>query len=313
LEENGVFVEQAIFTSVRSGRNEGYQVAAVSPGVTLADKRELAQWGPGHDSLYDPRPTAECINFHRLESGRYCLSRTVCAGREYSGRGGFKVYSQYFLLPAELLRRFANHPLRVMEALVVSGRATVLSPVPDQLSPVPIPGRATAAKTADIERLCQALGPERLASLLSAALRTPVLGVCASVPPQRLLGGLLELIPPPLRTQFSLTTGLKVSPRRPYRLAMLPNDREQQHQAIRLVHLTAIDLHHDAPAKFAAQSGWPLLMYDLLRQRRFAELAAVIQSTTDTCETDTDLLAEQARASLARAADACELLTPLSS
>jgi hypothetical protein len=54
-------------------------------------------------------------------------------------------------------------------------------------------------------------------------------------------------------------------------------------------------------------------MYDLLRQRRFAELAAVIQSTTDTCETDTDLLAEQARASLARAADACELLTPLSS
>ena len=184
-----MFVEQAIFTSVRSGRNEGYQLAAASPGVTLADKRELAQWGPGHDSLYDPRPTAECVNFHRLESGLYCLSRTACAGREYSGRGGFKVYTQYFLLPAELLQRFANHPFRVMEALVVSGRATVLTPVPDQLDPVPIAGRARPPRRRRTSSaLCQAIGPERLASLLSrSAQDRRSWASCASVPPQRLL------------------------------------------------------------------------------------------------------------------------------
>jgi hypothetical protein len=303
-----VFVEQAIFTSVRSGRNEGYQVAAVSPGVTLADKQELAQWGPGHDSLYDTRPTAESINFHRMESGLYCLSRTVCAGREYSGRGGHKVYSQCFLLPADLLRRFANHPFRVLDALVASGRAIVLSPVPDQLDPVPVLGRASAVKIADVERLCQAIGPEKLVSLLYAAFKTTALGVSATVPPQRLLGGLLELIPPPLRTQFPLTTGLRVSPRRLYRLAIIPYDREQQRQATRLVHLTLLDLHHDAPATFAAQSGWPLLMYELLRNRQFAELAAVIKSTADTPETDTDLLAERTRASVVKNADSLDLI-----
>ncbi|MHB8970479.1 MAG: GAP1-N2 domain-containing protein [Pirellulaceae bacterium] len=305
-----MFVEQAIFTSMRSGRNEGYQIAAMSPGVSLADQRELAQWGPGHDSLYDPRPTAESVNFHHMESGLYCLSRTVCAGREYSGRGGFKVYSQCFLLPPELLRRFANHPFRVIEALLASGRAPVLSPVPDQLDPVPVLGRAAAIKIANVERLCQTIGPERLVSLLCAALKTTALGVSATVPPQRLLGGLLELIPPPLRTRFPLTTGLKVSPRRLYRLAIIPYDREQQRQAIRLAHLTTLDLHRDAPATFAAQSGWPLLMYELLRNRQFAALATVIESTADTLETDTDLLAEQARASVANHVESLDVITP---
>ena len=305
-----MYIEQAIFTSVRSSRNEGYQIAAVSPGVTLADQRELAQWGPGHDSLYDTRLTAESINFHRMESGLYCLSRTVCAGREYSGRGGYKVYSQCFLLPADLLKRFANHPFRVLEALVASGRAIVLSPVPDQLDLVPVLGRAAAVKISNVERLCQAIGPERLVSLLCAALKTTALGVSATVPPQRLFGGLLDLIPPPLRTQFPLTTGLKVSPRRLYRLAVIPYDREQQRQAIRLAHLTALDLHHDALATFAAHGGWPLLIYELLRNRQFAALATVIESTADTLETDTDLLAEQARASVAKHADALDVITP---
>ncbi|MHB0957392.1 MAG: GAP1-N2 domain-containing protein [Pirellulaceae bacterium] len=308
-----MLIDQAIFTSIRSGRNEGYQIAAASPGVTLADRGELTRWGPGHDSLYDPRPTAESINFHRMESGRYCLSRTVCAGREYSGRGGYKVYSQCFLLPAELLERFANQPFRVMEALVVSGRATVLSPVPDQLDPVPLLGRVIAAKTADIERLTQAIGPERLASLLCTALKSTMLGVTAPVSSPRLLGGLLELIPLRRRPEFSLTTGLKVSPRRPYRLAMLPTHREQQRQAVRLMHLTALDLHHDAPASLGAQRGWPLLICELLRQHRFAELGALIQSTADTEETDTDLLAEHARARLAKSADVADLITPFSS
>ena len=178
-----MFVEQAIFTSVRSGRNEGYQIAAASPGVTIADKRELAQWGPGHDALYDTRPTAESINCHRMENGLHCLSRTVYAGREYSGRGGYRVYTQCFLVPENLLHRFSHHPFRVMEALVVSGRASVLTPIPDQLAPASIVGRAGAVKTAEVERLCQTLGPEKLASLVCAALKTDVLGVSAPVPP----------------------------------------------------------------------------------------------------------------------------------
>jgi hypothetical protein len=306
-----VFVEQAIFTSVRSGRNEGYQIAATSPGVTSDEQRELAKWGPAHDSLYDAGPAAESCSFHRLESGLYCLSRTVSAGREYSGRGGCRVYTQSFLLPHALLARFHHHPLRILEALVVSGRATVLSPVPDHLDPVPILGRASPVKVTEIERLCQALGPERLTALVCAALQTELLGIVAPVRPRLLLAGLLNLLPPQRRAEFSWTTGLRVSPRRPYRWAVLPADREEQRQALRLLHLTTLDLCHDVPAKFAAHGGWPLVVYNLLRTQQFSTLADVVQAATDTEETDTDILAEQAWARLDQPA-AADAFTPWS-
>jgi hypothetical protein len=307
-----VFVEQAIFTSVRSGRNEGYQIAAASPGVTMADNRELAQWGPGHDALYDARPAAESVNCHRMENGLYCLSRTMCAGREYSGRGGYRVYTHFFLVPENLLQRFNYHPFRVMEALVVSGRASVLTPVPDQLVPATVVGRACAVKAAEVERLCQMLGPEKLASLVYAALKTEVLGVSAPVPLQRVFAVLLDLLPPAQRPQFSFTTGLRVSPRRPYCWAALPDDVEEQRQAVRLVHLTVLDLHENPPAKFAARNGWPLLIYELLRSRQFTILAEVIQDTAATAETDTDLLAEQARVRIDKHARVPDLITPFS-
>ena len=308
-----MFVEQAIFTSVRSGRNEGYQIASASPGITMADKRELSQWGPGHDALYDTRPTAESVNCHRMANGLFCLSRTMYAGREYSGRGGYRVYTHFFLVPENLLQRFHYHPFRVMEALVVAGRAGVLAPIPDQLAPAIVVGRACAVKTAEVERLCQTLGPEKLASLLYAALKTEVLGVSAPVPLRRVFGVLLDLLPPSHRKPFSFTTGLRVSPRRPYCLAALPDVVEEQRQAVRLVHLTVLDLSENPPAKFAARSGWPLLIYELLRSRQFTTLAEVIQNTATTTETDTDLLAEQARVRLEKTTRVPDLVTPFSS
>lgn len=304
-----MFVEQAIFTSVRSGRNEGYQIAAASPGVTLADKQELSQWGPGHDALYDARPTAESVNCHRMASGTYCLSRTLCAGREYSGRGGHRVYTHCFLLPDDLLLRFSHHPFRVMEALVVSGRAAVLKPIPDQLPPALLVGRAHQVKTVEIERLCHALGPEKLAAALGAALGTELLGIAAPVSMTRLLSVLLDLLPLPYRRDFSWTTGLRVSPRRPYRVAGLPADRDGQRQAVRLMHLTVLDLHDDPPARFAARTGWPLLVFDLLRSRRWPLLQEIVREASQCPQTDIDLLAERYRERIASEPDV-ELLTP---
>ena len=307
-----MFVEQAIFTSVRTGRNEGYQIASASPGITLAEKRELSQWGPGHDALYDPRSLADSVNSHRLDSGRYCISRTLYAGREYSGRGGYRVYTHFFLVPESLLQRFCFHPLRVMEAAIVAGRAGVLTPIPDQLGPAPLVGRAQATNVAQVERLCQTLGPEKLATLVCAALKTETLGVHASVPAQRLFSGLLDLLPTSHRTAFSFTTGLRVSPRRCYRLAALPDNVEEQRQAVRLMHLAVLDLDAAPPPRFAARSGWPLLVYELMRTQRFETLALVIQETATVNETDIDLLAEQARARIDRESPMPDLITPFS-
>ena len=100
-------LDQAIFTSVKSSRLDGYQLAAASSGVTDAIAQELMVWGPAHDSLWDTRRDARSINFHPLASGEYCLSCTTLAGAEYSGRGGGRVYTQMFLVPRDVLTRFA--------------------------------------------------------------------------------------------------------------------------------------------------------------------------------------------------------------
>lgn len=304
-----MLVQQAIYTSVRTGRNEGYQLAARSPGVTSQAARELAQWGPSHDSLYRQLPIAESVNFHRLEDGSCCVSQTVAEGREYSGRGGPRIYTQMFLIDVPLMQRFGNSPFPIIDALVSSGRFTVFQNVPKQLDPVPLLGRASSLNVANLQYVVTQLGPHKLATLVHAALATPALAVTSSLPGRRLFTALLDLLPPPLRLDFSLTTGLRVAASRPFRLANIPPDRDEQRQAVRLSRLTVLDLTTDVPTKFAAHAGWPLLVYQLLRAHQFSTLASVVEQAAQTAERDADLLAEQVRERLEKASDHGALLT----
>jgi hypothetical protein len=307
-----VFVQQAIFTSVRSGRNEGYQLAAMSPGVAQEDARELAQWGPGHDSLYDRHAGAECVSFQRLRSGWYCVAWSSLAGREYSGRAGQRVYTQCFLIAAESLSRFANNPFRILEAMIAGGHATVLDPIPRALDPVPLLGRASAANLDAVEQVCRACGPERLACLVNAALETDRLGIASDVAPSRLFSVLLDLLPLPLRPEFSLTTGLKVSLRRPFRLVALPADRESQREAARLVALTPLSVDADLPTQFAPRSGWSLLILELLRDRQYQRIGQIVSDTAAQAETPPDWLAEHIMGDLERLAGSAGILFPWS-
>ncbi len=306
-----MLVQQAVFTSVRSGRNEGYQLAACSPGVSPVEARELSQWGPSHDSLYGQLPIAESVNCHRLQSGNFCVGQTVLAGCEYSGRGGERVYTQMFLIPPDLMQRFANSPFPIIDALAGSGRLSVWEDAAPQLAAIPLIGRASPANAANLEYVAGKIGPQRLATLVGAALKIPTLGVCSPLPGRRLFAALLDLLPLPYRCEFSLTTGLRVSASRPYRLSILPDDREEQRRAVRQLHLTVLDLLADAPAKYAPHAGWPLLVHQLLRNQQFSALASIAQYTAQTAERDADLLAEQVRENLEKDADQGTILTSL--
>ena len=296
-------VEQAIFTSVRTGRNEGYQVAASSAGISHAESRELARWGPGHDSLYNESAGSESVNCHRMQSGVYCVSRTVVAGREYSGRGGPRIYTHMFLLPEQLLRRFGDNPFRVVEALLVSGRCTVYEEVPTCLEPIELVGRASSVNVANLEQVVEGIGAHKLASLVRAALDSQRLGVSTSISAKRVFSALFDLLPLPMRAGFSVTTGLRISTTRDYRLTLLPTHAEEHRRAIRQVRLDVLDLTDDVPAKFAPNSGWPLLIHQLLRSQEFATVAKVIDATIDSTESDADVLAEQLREQLEKDAD----------
>jgi len=235
-------VEQAIFTSIKSERLNGYQLAATSPGIKSDQAKELTLWGPAHDSLWNTLPGTRSINFHPLAGGEYCLSCTTLAGSEYSGRGGGRVYTQMFVLPTELLARFANDPFLILRALDAAGRLIVLEEVAAKLSPLPLVGRCDQVDSQAVSQVLDEIGITRFDEILAALGGTATVGVTASSPVERLFQSLLHALPLEDRLSISFTTGLKHSPRRPFKLFTLPGDGSTIRQSQRLSGAHIVDL-----------------------------------------------------------------------
>ena len=215
-------VERAIFTSSRSGRIEGYQLTAVSDGVSSADRQELSRWSPAHDALADEGMGAESVNFHRLASGTFCISRTVHAGAEYSGRGGLRVYTDLLLPPPELLARFANNPFRLLEAATAAGHVGGgLEPTGDRLEPIQLAAGASNVDCILLARLARYPGPEVTARFVDAVLKHESLAVSGRVSLRKMIAGLFSLLPVELRSAFSFSSGLKPSKQRVFRIQLL--------------------------------------------------------------------------------------------
>ncbi len=285
-----MLVQRAVFTSLRTGQNEGYQLAAVSPGVSADEARELARWGPGHDSIY--AFARQVTGMHRMRRGTFCLTRTRGVGKEYSGRGGVRVYTWFFLVGDDVFDRFAFHPFRMLQALTAAGYTDVLEPTSPRLEPINLVGRASSIDVQNLERVTKQIGPLGLATLLNAAITTDRLGVTTEVRADRLLTALLDLLPPGHRRELSLTTGLRVSPRRPYRIHVLPPDPAEQRAATRRLPLTQISLLDDPSGEFAPQYGWPLRMYRFLKEHQFDTIAQIVHGLRGKPVDDLDCLAE---------------------
>ena len=266
-------IEQAVFTSAETNRLAGYQVVATSPGVSEADRRELAIWGPSHGSLIDESPDGVSFNFHPLSEGNYCISRTTLAGGEYSGRG-HQVYTQCLVVPAEELARFANNPFAVLRAALAGGALEVHRRVPQQLEPLQLLGHSAAVDASLLSRLCQRPGPRWLATLVQAALSQKSLALVGSDETEHLIAGLLNCLPPECRTQFSFSTGLRYSPRRPFRLVTLDDDKAEWRQMERRHGATVLDLSQAPPDEYAPIDGWARLIERVLQAGNLSFLAA---------------------------------------
>ena len=266
-------IEQAVFTSAETDRSAGYQVVADSPGLREADARELAVWGPSHDALLESTPGAVSFNFHRLSSGRFCVSRTTPSGWEYSGRGA-RVYTQCLIVPPETLRRFANNPFALLRAALAGGSLRLYDEIPKRLSPLRLAGRAAAVDSTLLARLCTNPGPQWLASLVQAALSSRTVGVVGGPPAEHVIAGLINCLPPECRTEFSFSTGLKFSSRRPFRVVALSGDRDEQRRVQRLYNLAVLDLSGSPPAEFAPIDSWARFIERVLKSGRTSLLTA---------------------------------------
>ena len=266
-------VEQAIFTSAKTDRSAGYQVVATSPGVSAADRRELTVFGPSHDSLIESGPEAVSLNFYPLPSGAFCISRTMAAGWEYSGRGGHRVYTHCLVVPAEVLRRFANNPFAVLWAASATGAMEVLPEISPCLGQLDLRGRTPTVDQSLLTRLVQRVGAAKLAQLVQSALASPCLAVDGPVPAEELIAGLINCLPMECRTAMSFSTGLKYSSRRRFRIVALPRDEAARRWLAHQSAVIALDLAGESPSGGMLVHDWARLVGRALGSGRTALLA----------------------------------------
>jgi hypothetical protein len=241
-----VLVEQAIFTSARTGHGDGYHVVSRSPGVTEAEARELSAWGPSHGALNDQRDEASSVNFHRLATGRLCVSKTVAAGGEYSHRGGARVYTQSLLLAPEIFARFANNPFAVLRAAWAKGALAVHEVPPEKLSAFSLVGRSTIVDEGLLGQLADCWGAARVGRLVAAAMSDGAKLLVGAEKNETLFGGLINCFPLECRPALTFTTGLRYSPRRPYRFTTTQDHAASMRQAARSEGLAIVELRESS-------------------------------------------------------------------
>lgn len=267
-------IEQAIFTSTLSDQAAGYHLAARSAGIAEADVQALAAWGPSHDSLLDAGADAVSINFHALPSGTYCVSRTTPGGQEYSGRAGQRIYTQCLVVPAEEFVRFSNNPFALLAAAFAQGALRVCERIPETLEPIRLLGRATAVDPAALRALACEPGPIWLGALVQAAVAGKQLGIAGGTQRQRLLAALVNCLPVECRPALSFSTGLRYSPRRPFRVVGVSDDPCEQRRLARQFDLLVLDASTRPPRELTFSSGWGGFISSIVASGRYHFLAA---------------------------------------
>jgi hypothetical protein len=266
-------VEQAVFTAPKSGHTAGYQVVAKSSGVGEADAQELAAWGPTHDSMHHTGPDAESFNFHPLPSGMYCISRTVPAGWAH-GDGTQIAYTQCLLAPPEVLLRFGNNPFAIIHAATAQSAWHVHSLSSEVPEPLLLIGGASPVDQAFLEQLAVDPGPENMASLVQMAREAACLAVTGTPWPAHLIAGLFHCLPQECRLEFSFSTGLKFSPRRPFRIVTLSGDAAEQRWVEQYPNVSVLECRKGQKALSKPLDGWARLIEQTLSADHISFLAS---------------------------------------
>jgi hypothetical protein len=271
-----VLIEQAIFTSANTDRAQGYQLVSRSPGLSEADARELAVWGPSHDSLLERPGGLSSTNLFKLISGAYCVSRTQLAGAEYSGRGGEVVQTRFLVVPAEVFARFGNNAFAVVRAATAIGAFEVLEHLPETLEPLTLGGRSAPVDLALLAQLAREPGPAAMATLIQAALASDRLAIAAETPCEHLIAGLVNTLPVECRTEFSFSTGLKYSPSRPIRISCLPGEPSNWRATAR-GGVTLLDLTNSHVGDGMCWKGWAGCVARIFRSGKLSLLACELE------------------------------------
>jgi hypothetical protein len=259
-----VLVEQAIFTSARTQRLDGYQLVATTDGISTADCQSLTQWCPAHDSLSERSAKATSVNFHPLESGNYCISRTMMAGAEYSGRGGGRIFTQCFVMSPKTLGKFSNNPFRVLEAITAGGHINYSGDNPTRLDPFRLVGRASAIDQSLLRKLKNDPRSQRLAGVVATVTNHQAVCIIDERHPDLWLGALFSVLPAACRPQLSFSTGLQFSGRRPFRCQTRRSLESDVRKSSLRNGFALVDIDHAEDTPSEPLQGWALLVSQII-------------------------------------------------
>jgi hypothetical protein len=280
MSSRSVTLDQALFASVRSAKNEGYQLVARSDGIDDALTREISAWAPTHDSLPEGDRELECVSLHVLDDGRWCLALTRSSGIEYSGRGR-NVATWMLIADSLAIDAFAAQPFRLLDAA-----AMLPWPGWEVESPGAVPqlellaGRSRLNLQA-VSLACTRYGAAAVASAVDAVLvASGPLAILAERNRRQLLDALLSLLPYDRCLNLSFTAGLACSPRRPFALHVVSGE-DQLRSFRRTFKGDVLDLR--SPVAATLQSSYASELHQLLRTEMWSQLArcARMGSTKD--------------------------------
>lgn len=208
-----MLVEQAIFTSVRSRKSQGYHLVAASSGLDESLVRALAKWGPSHASLLSDRADAESWNYHPVAGPWWAVSRTTHGGPEYSGRGGLQVFTHYVIVQHEHLAGYDQNPLRLARTARTMGYLRLHLPKNDVLPVIDLPDRSLAPLAPGANTA--AIPLHDILRILRLQGRIAILGLDDPLPTLTLI---LQETPAAERPLVSFATGLRISVDREFRV-----------------------------------------------------------------------------------------------
>ncbi len=291
-----MLIEQAIFTSAESDHAVGYHLVARSPGVDESDSRELTVWGPSHDSLESSSvASAASVNFFRLPSGAYCVSKTQLAGEEYSGRG-LRTYTHCLVVPPPVLLRFANNPFALLRAAWAKGVLRVCDGVPNQMVPFQLAGRAAPVDEGLIGQLIEQCGPDVIGRIMEAILQPLPVVLIGVRKPEATVAGILNLLPQSARRELTFATGLKYTSRRPFHLLIASEESAELRRLYRQQLVVLIDVSPGYP-RLAVTEANPSTTSDSARTDRSSRTGATAPGARADAATGADSSAASTLAS----------------
>ena len=232
-----MLLEQAIFTSARTKRHQGYQLVARSASLADGLADFLAKWGPTHGSLLSNNVRSESINFTSIDRDWVALSRTLYGGPEYSARGALQVVTRFLVARRSQLIGYDSNPIALVRTAKLLGQLwlnpSLKSPtLPAVDLPECVPQHLLAASGK--------VPSEKLVNRSLEAVRGERLAVVGAEDPVTTMDYIIRRTPRDERLEISFTTGLVPSQHRQFRIHMLQeldaamHDR-LSHQGIRFL------------------------------------------------------------------------------